>query len=41
MLNIDSGNLTKFMKGYDRAVDINKLIRLCDLIHDDLMEKIA
>lgn len=40
-LEIDSGNLTKFIKGYDRAVHIDKLIQLCNLIRMDLSEKIA
>lgn len=41
LLNIDSGNLTKFMKGYDKAVYIDKLVSLCDLIRNDLSKKIA
>lgn len=41
MLSIDRGNLTHFLKGYDRAVSIDKLVQLCDLIRSDLNDKIA
>lgn len=41
MVSIDPGNLTKFIKGYDRAVHLDKLIQLVNVIRSDLSEKIA
>lgn len=38
---IDPANLTKFIKGYDRAVHIEKLVQLVDVIRSDLSEKIG
>lgn len=41
LINIDQGNLSKFIKGYDKAVQLNSLIKLRDYIIDDLNKKIA
>lgn len=41
LLNIDHGNLSKFIHGYDKAVYIGDLIKLRDFIVEDLNEKIA
>lgn len=36
LLNINSSNLTKFIKGYDKAVKLDKLLMLQKLIINDL-----
>ena len=41
LVGVDSGNLTKFIRGYDKAVYIDKLIELQDLIRSDLLKKIG
>lgn len=41
LLSIDPANLTKFIKGYDKAVSFDRLVMLKDLIVRDLTEKIA
>lgn len=41
LIKLDQGNLSKFIKGYDKAVDLEKLILLRDLIISDLSKKIA
>ena len=40
-LNIKPSNLTQFMKGYDKAIQFDKLIELRDYIISDLQEKIG
>lgn len=41
LLGINSSNLSKFILGYDKAVQYDKLVSLRDLIKDDLIKKIA
>ena len=41
IVGINHANLSKFIHGYDKAVDIDKLIKLRDYIIDDLNEIIA
>lgn len=41
LLVIDHGNLSKFIHGYDKAVNIDDLIKLRDFIVYDLNDKIA
>ena len=41
ILNIDHGNLSKFIHGYNKAVCIDDLLKLRDFIVDDLSEKIS
>lgn len=41
LLEINHGNFSTFIHGYDKAVDIDKLIQLRDLIVSDLLEKIG
>lgn len=41
LLNIKGSNLSQFMKGYDRAISLDRLIELRDYIISDLQEKIG
>ena len=41
LLGINQANVSKFIRGYDHAVDINKLLLLRDYIIEDLNEIIA